>query len=131
VVATLDPAAPRAETLDLDALELPLLVRAPVVGDRFQPLGMGGQSTPLNDFFRNRRVRRAKRGSVPLVCDQQGIIWVVGYRIAHRVRRTGTTTRTLGLRFDTAQGDGEKAWRRKQENVESNEAEWYEEDDVE
>jgi tRNA(Ile)-lysidine synthase len=100
IVAVLDPAAPRDETLDLDALALPLLVRAAVAGDRFEPLGMGGQSTPLNDFFRSRRVRHAQRGSVPLVCDQRGIVWVVGHRIAHRVRRTDVTNRTLGLRLD-------------------------------
>jgi tRNA(Ile)-lysidine synthase len=99
-VATLDPAAPRAETVDLDALVLPLVVRGPRAGDRFDPLGMNGQSTPLNDFFRSRRVRGPRRGSVPLVCDQRGIVWVVGQRIAHRVRRTDRTRRTLGLRFD-------------------------------
>jgi tRNA(Ile)-lysidine synthase len=100
IIATLDSAAPRDETLDLDALVLPLLVRAPVAGDRFEPLGMGGQSTPLNDFFRSRRVRRAQRASVPLVCDQRGIVWVVGHRIAHRVRRTDATRRTLDLHLD-------------------------------
>ena len=86
--------------IDLDALVPPLWVRWPVDGDRFEPLGMGGQSTPLNDFFRSRAVWRDKRSHVPLVCDQRGIIWVVGQRIAHRVRRTEATSRTLGLRFD-------------------------------
>jgi tRNA(Ile)-lysidine synthase len=61
---------------------------------------MGGRSTPLNDFFRSRRVARAQRDRVPLVCDQRGIVWVVGHRIAHRVRQTDATTRTLGLRLD-------------------------------
>ena len=44
VVATLDPGpdAPRDETIDLDRLVPPLLVRAPRPGDRFTPLGMGG-----------------------------------------------------------------------------------------
>src|SRR5262249_40873099 len=100
IVATLEPTAPRDETLDLDTLALPLLVRRPVAGDRFEPLGMDGRSTPLNDFFRSRHVARTRRDSAALVCDQQGIVWVVGHRIAHRVRRTDATRRTLGLRFD-------------------------------
>jgi tRNA(Ile)-lysidine synthase len=99
-VATLDPGAARDETIDLDALALPLLVRGLRAGDRFEPLGMHGQSTLLSDFFRGRGVHRGDRGSVPLVCDQRGIIWIVGHRIAHRVRRTDATSRTLGLRFD-------------------------------
>jgi tRNA(Ile)-lysidine synthase len=102
VAAIFDPAVPRNETLNLDALALPLVVRRPVAGDRFEPLGMNGRSMPLNDFWRGRHVPRARRGSVPLVCDQEGIIWVVGHRIAHRVRRTDATSRVLGLRFDPA-----------------------------
>jgi tRNA(Ile)-lysidine synthase len=100
VVATLDPAAPRDETIDLDTLALPLLVRKPVAGDHFEPLGMSGHSMPLNDFFRGRRVRYRQRERIALVCDQRGIVWVVGHRIADRVRRTSATRHTLGLRFD-------------------------------
>jgi tRNA(Ile)-lysidine synthase len=99
IVATLDPGAPCDETLDLDTLVPPLLVRGPAAADRFEPLGMDGRSTALNDFFRGRRVGCARRMDVPLVCDQLGIVWVAGHRIAHRVRRTEATSRTLGLRF--------------------------------
>jgi tRNA(Ile)-lysidine synthase len=99
VVATLGPEAPRDETVDLDALVLPLVVRAPAAGDRFDPLGMDGHTTPLSDFLRGRRVPRSGRGAVPLVCDQAGIVWVVGHRIAHRVRTRRTTARPVGLRW--------------------------------
>ena len=68
-------------------------------GDRFEPLGMGGKSRPLNDFFRGRRVGREERTRTPLLCDALGIIWVVGHRIAERVKVTEQTARTLGLRW--------------------------------
>jgi tRNA(Ile)-lysidine synthase len=100
VVVTLDPDAPRDESIDLDRLIPPLWVRSAVSGDRFEPLGMDGRSTLLNDFFRGRRVARAERPRVALVCDQSGIVWVVGHRIAHRVRRTADTRQTLGLRWE-------------------------------
>jgi tRNA(Ile)-lysidine synthase len=96
----LDAVGLRDESVDLGALILPLIIRQGEPGDRFEPLGLEGRSQPLNDFFRGRRVVRADRGSVPIVCDQAGIVWVVGHRIAHRVRMTGATTRTLGLRFE-------------------------------
>jgi tRNA(Ile)-lysidine synthase len=102
VVVTLDPDAPRDESIDLDRVVPPLLVRSALPGDRFEPLGMDGRSMPLNDFFRGRRLPRAGRGLVPLVCDQEGIVWVVGHRISHRVRRTDETRRTVGLRWEPA-----------------------------
>jgi tRNA(Ile)-lysidine synthase len=103
VVATLDPDAPRDESVDLDRLAPPLWVRSASPGDRFEPLGMGGRSTPLNDFFRGRRIPRADRPRIPLVCDRDGIIWVVGQRISHRVRRTDETCETVGLRWEAGE----------------------------
>jgi tRNA(Ile)-lysidine synthase len=96
----LDPDAQRDETIDLDRIVLPLRIRLPVPGDRFEPLGMGGMSTPLNDFFRGRKVARTQRAMTPLLCDEIGIVWVVGHRIAHRVKITEQTSRTLGLRWE-------------------------------
>jgi tRNA(Ile)-lysidine synthase len=98
--AFLDDNVPRDETIDLDRVVPPLLVRAPRPGDRFEPLGMGGKSTPLCDFFRGRKVARKERALVPLLCDAEGIIWVVGHRIADRVKLSEQTKRRLGLRWE-------------------------------
>lgn len=98
IETVLEPDAPRDETVDMDLLVRPLRVRAPVPGDRFRPLGMGGRSTPLNDFFRGRKVPYEERARTPLLCDQLGIVWVVGHRIADRVKVTDQTSRILGLR---------------------------------
>ncbi len=97
---TLDPDEARDESVDLDTLKLPLTIRQAEPGDRFDPLGLGGRSQPLNDFFRGRRVALTDRRSVPIVRDQGGIVWVVGHRIADRVRLTDATRRPLGLRFE-------------------------------
>jgi tRNA(Ile)-lysidine synthase len=91
---------PSAETIDLERVSLPLVVRTAAAGDRFDPLGMDGQSMPLADFFRGRNVAREHRSRVPLVCDQTGIIWVVGHRIADRVKVTKKTGRTLRLLWE-------------------------------
>ncbi len=75
-----------------------LMVRAPQDGDRLDPLGLDGRTQALNDFFRGRGVSKADRATVPLVVDRRGIAWVVGHRIAHRVRVTSATRRRLLLR---------------------------------
>lgn len=99
LVSAIETAVPADETIDRDRLELPLTVRAPIAGDRFAPLGMGGQSMALADFFRGRDVGRDARVRTPVVCDRQGIIWVVGHRIAERVKVTDSTRRRLMLRW--------------------------------
>ena len=94
------------ETIDLDAISLPMLARVAVAGDRFEPLGMGGQSMPLADFFRGRHLDRRERSRVPLVCDQGGIIWVVGHRIADRVKVSENTRRKLRLSWNSQDKPG-------------------------
>ena len=90
----------RAEVVDYDRLAgTGLVVRAPEPGDRFGPLGMGGKTMSLADFFRGRRVPRAERNQTPLVCDRLGIVWVAGHRIADRVKTTEVTERMLCLRL--------------------------------
>jgi len=112
ITTLLEPDAPRDETIDLDTIALPLWVRAPVPGDRFEPLGMRGGSTPLNDFFRSRRIAPEERARTPLLCDAAGIVWVVGHRIADRVKLTDQTRRTLGLRWQVDPQGGERELRR-------------------
>ena len=93
------PASSSVERLDLDRLVPPLSVDAPRPGDRFDPLGLGGQSMPLADFLRGRRVPRTDRPRVPVVRDAVGIVWVVGHRIGHRARLTGASRRVAVLRW--------------------------------
>jgi len=107
--ASIDPVpeARGGETIDLQRVSLPLLVRAPESGDRFEPLGMKTQSMALADFFRGRHIAREHRARTPLVCDQAGIIWVIGHRIAERVKMSEKSQRKLRLRwFENNAGGG-------------------------
>jgi tRNA(Ile)-lysidine synthase len=84
------------ETVDADRLELPLTIRTRRPGDRFRPLGAPG-SRKLHDFFIDEKVPGRRRDEIPIVCDRAGIVWVAGYRIAHRVRITDKTRRAATL----------------------------------
>lgn len=85
--------------LDLDEAGSDLVVRGRKAGDRFQPLGMG-EPKKLQDFMVDAKVPRSWRDRVPLVCSAGGIIWVVGWRIAERVRVTDSTKKVLRLGFE-------------------------------
>jgi tRNA(Ile)-lysidine synthase len=59
----------------------------------------------LQDVFVDAKVPRRQRDSVPVVCDDAGIVWVAGYRITERVRVTASTRRVLRLRAERESGE--------------------------
>ena len=92
--ATSFPDDPGTVWVDAGKLKWPLFLRFWKNGDRFHPLGLGG-SKKLQDFFVDSRVPRRERGRVPLLCDQEKICWVVGYRLDDRVKVTPQTQQIL------------------------------------
>ena len=84
--------------LDLDAVGTRLWVRTRLQGDRFQPLGME-QEKRLQDFLVDAHVPSHLRDQIPLVVNDQGMVWVVGHRIAHWARLTPETRQALRLTF--------------------------------
>jgi tRNA(Ile)-lysidine synthase len=85
-------ADPYEAFLDYQAISDQLTVRSRRRGDRFRPLGLGGEKK-LQDYLVDAKVPRDERDGVPLVCASWGIAWVVGQRIDERARvRKGTRT---------------------------------------
>ena len=99
-----EPPEAGAYTARLDAkrVGLALCVRGRKPGDRFTPLGMAG-SKKLQDFMVDARIPSASRDSVPLVVSKEGILWVVGRRIAHWAKVTEETTEILSLEFSPSE----------------------------
>ena len=99
--ATTLPASLRAggDTVAVTAAGLtpPLTVRSWRPGDAFRPLGLGGRKK-LQDFFVDRKVARAARGTIPIVTDERGIVWVVGHGLAEDARVTDGPAGVLILR---------------------------------
>lgn len=82
------------EFVDWGKVEQPIIVRNRTEGDRFKPLGMRGEKK-LKDFFIDEKVPFKERDKVPLVCDKEGIIWVVGHRIDERYKLDDSTEKGL------------------------------------
>lgn len=77
--------------------ESTLTLRTRCPGDRFRPLGMGGSSVKLADYFINRKLPRRARNAWPLICVGDKIAWVPGYHLAHPFRLTEKTRRAVHL----------------------------------
>jgi tRNA(Ile)-lysidine synthase len=85
--------------LDFDRLTLPLKVRGREEGERFQPLGMGGHSQGLQDFFVNLKLPSHLRRVWPLVVSGQRVVWVVGLRPSEDCKITNDTRQILKLKL--------------------------------
>lgn len=82
--------------LDWDKLTLPLEVRPIRAGDRFVPLGMSGHKK-VGDYLTDRKVPREFRDELSVVCDKKGIVWLVDYEIADRVKIDQHTGKVLTI----------------------------------
>lgn len=75
-----------------------LVVRTRQVGERMQPLGMGGKSTKISDLMINEKVPARLRDGWPIVANAQHAVWVVGLRVDQRVSIRDRTQRVIQLR---------------------------------
>lgn len=83
---------------DLARLCLPLVLRPAASGDRFTPLGAGG-SQKLKKFLTDHRIPRRLRATIPVLADQQRIVWLVGQRMDDHPKVTATTRQVLRVEF--------------------------------
>jgi tRNA(Ile)-lysidine synthase len=80
---------------DMARLSTPLVLRSWQAGDRIHPVGMGGKSKKLQDFFTDLKLSREERSRIPLLAAPEGILWVVGRRKDERFVARKTTSRCL------------------------------------
>ena len=82
----------------------PLTVRNRRPGDRFRPLGLGGQKK-LQDFFVDRKVAREARGRVPIVVTETDqIVWVARHAFDEAFRVMDPAQAVLILRLKLSGG---------------------------
>jgi tRNA(Ile)-lysidine synthase len=85
----------------VDARSLPakVILRAKQPGERFNPLGMAGKSTKINDLMVNLCVPRRARAKYPLVCGEDKVVWVPGLHLSHDARITDMTTKIYYMKI--------------------------------
>jgi tRNA(Ile)-lysidine synthase len=82
---------------DWEALRPPLGVRPRREGDRLRPFGLDGTKT-VKELLIDEKVAFSFRPLVPILCDGEGILWVVGVRRSARAPVTATTATVLALK---------------------------------
>ncbi|GAB4267811.1 MAG: tRNA lysidine(34) synthetase TilS [Candidatus Promineifilaceae bacterium] len=74
------------------------VVRPRKTGERVQPLGMNGRSTPIKKVMINAKTPQPLREKWPIVANAQHPIWIAGHMLDHRARVTADTHKTVRLR---------------------------------
>lgn len=83
---------------DQRAVKGGLIVRSVQDGDRFQPFGMKGKKL-VSDYLTDRKRSRIDKMRALVVCDEVGILWLVGETIAQRAAVVTDTYEVLTLRI--------------------------------
>ncbi len=71
--------------LPKDKLTFPLQIRSWRSGDYFYPLGTKGRQK-LSDFFTDHKIDRFTKSKIRLLCSEDQIIWILGWRSDERFK---------------------------------------------
>ena len=84
--------------MDYDRISLPLVIRTVRPGDRIQLLGMKGMKK-IKSVLIDEKIPLRHRKEIPLVLDQEAVLWIAGLRLSERVKITEKTRQILKVEF--------------------------------
>ena len=93
---SLPPRTEDSEDFDLAGLKLPLVVRTRREGDRLRPFG-GAGTKKVKDLLIDARIPVQIRDFLPLICDQEGILWIPTVRRSDRAALSDSTAQVLRI----------------------------------
>lgn len=82
--------------IDKDKITGSLRIKNREQGDKFQPVGFLGHKK-LKDYFIDKKIPRDERDTIPIVWNDKGIVWIVGYRQDRKYVVDETTSKVLIL----------------------------------
>ncbi len=80
--------------IDYSVISFPLVIRNIRPGDRIQPFGLKG-TKKVKSLFIDEKVPRNERGKIPLLVDQESVLWIPGVRLSDRAKVTNRTEKVL------------------------------------
>lgn len=83
--------------VDQDTLIYPLTVRRWNVGDSFQPFGMNGKTKKVSKFFKDEKLSLLEKENTWILCSNNQIVWIIGYRSDERFKADNTTQNILKI----------------------------------
>jgi tRNA(Ile)-lysidine synthase len=91
--------------IGLNAASGGMAVRSRRPGDRLRPLGLKGEKK-VQDVLVDAKVPAGERDGVPIVCDDDGILWVVGHCLDERAAVGPGAGQALHIRMERLRNEG-------------------------
>ena len=96
-VTDISPESNSSIFVDENKLVYPLQIRRWKQGDVFYPFGMKGQSKKISKFFKDEKLSLMDKENSWLLCSDNQIVWVIGYRSDERFKIEETTQQLLKI----------------------------------
>lgn len=90
------PTGPYSKAFDLDKIKGNLILRTRKNGDRMSLLGMNG-TKKLKDIMIDLKIPREERDKIPVLTDDNGIIWIVGHKMSKEYKIDETTKSVIRI----------------------------------
>lgn len=84
---------------NFDIIKGNLKIRNRKNGDKIIPFGMNG-TKKIKDYFIDEKIPKELRDKIPLLVDDENILWVVGYRTSEKYKVNEDTKRVLVIKYN-------------------------------
>ncbi len=85
-------------SFDIDSIKGNLRIRNRKKGDRFKPYGLEG-TKKVKDYFIDNKVDKNLRDRIPLLVDDENILWIMGYATSEIHKVTHKTKKMLVVEY--------------------------------
>lgn len=96
------------KAFDAEKINGDIIIRTRQNGDKIKPLGLDG-TKKLKDIFIDKKIPNEEKSKIPVICDQDKIIWVLGHTMSGETKiddKTKQVIRISAKKLDVKKGRG-------------------------
>lgn len=90
----LNTSSSTSKSFDYDKIKGNLIIRNRKEGDKIKILGLGG-TKKIKDIFIDNKIPNAQKDNIPILSDENKIIWIYGYQMSDEAKIDENTTKIL------------------------------------
>lgn len=84
------------KSFDADKIKGGIVIRSRQNGDKIKPLGLEG-TKKLKDIFIDKKIPNDEKNKIPVLCDNEKILWVVGHTMTEEAKIDDKTKQVIRI----------------------------------